>query len=220
MRSEKIFRPSSLVKLILNWIGYLEVPSRQVFKLLHSLSTAALAPRIFIASVFAMGSCTIPQWKLFFGVVHVLLCFFLDPCAFADVHSFGFLRAFACRRSVGLLHSFILHWKEPRTFRVFFEVRRSPGGVDSSKGPLFGPASCNLVLSSFQAAISSCFCVFESVDHSSGQMVSSRVCRPFTQLYSFWGLILKIWKRVVPIHSSESQTSLSSFQLSLIVIDD
>ena len=56
--------------------------------------------------------------------------FLLVPCAFADVHSFRFPRAFDYRRSVGFPCPFISlnsrHQMDPRTFRVLLDLPRSP----------------------------------------------------------------------------------------------
>ena len=55
---------------------------------------------------------------------------------------------------------------------------------------------------------------------TSGQIVSRRVVcctvvgRPFTHLYPSGSLVLKMWNRVVPIRSSVSKTSFSTFQKS------
>ena len=68
----------------------------------------------------------------------------------------------------------------------------------------FRRASCDLVLASSQSAVSSCCCLFDNLGHSSGHLVSSRVGLSWTNVqhvYPSGSLMLKIWKRVVPIHS-------------------
>ena len=67
----------------------------------------------------------------------------------------------------------------------------------------------------FSELLAICFlCFFGGLGHSSGQIVSCRavastfVGRPFTHLYPSGSCVFKSWKRVVPIHSSESKTSL------------
>ena len=124
-------------------------------------------------------------------LVHVLLWFFLGPCAFADVHGFRFPECL----NIGMASGFpnIHLWTcttltEPRTFRLL-KLRRSPWEVVCifedpyifgvlQPGVFFLPRGYFLLLS-----------CFDCLDHSSGQIVSSRVVvwtfvgRPFTHVY-------------------------------------
>ena len=78
--------------------------------------------------------------------------------------------------------------------------------------PPFRRASCHLVLASSQSAVTSCCCLFDNLGHSSGHLVSSRVGLSWTNVqhvYPSGSLMFKIWKRVIPIHSSERATLFS-----------
>ena len=89
---------------------------------------------------------------------------------------------------------------------------------ETSKNHDFRRAACKLVCSSHQFAMSFLFLFFVRLGHSSGEVVSGLVVfckfvgRPFTQFCPSGSLVLKIWKVVVPNHSSVSATSLCSFQ--------
>ena len=99
-------------------------------------------------------------------------------------------------------------------------LKYSVSSDETSKDSSFRRASCNLVFPLSLAAMSSSLCFFDSLGHSSGQIESSRVVfwtvvgQPCTHVYPCGCFLLNICKRVVPIHASESVTSLSAFQSS------
>ena len=78
----------------------------------------------------------------------------------------------------------------------------SSGGT--SKNLLFRRASCNLVFSSLQLAISSFFYFFDNLGHSLGQIVASLVvlCTFVGRLYPPSSLLLRIWNHVAIIVQS------------------
>ena len=91
------------------------------------------------------------------------------------------------------------------------------------KTRLFPATFSHAGASSYRTAISSCFSFFASLGHSAGQIASRRVVfwtcvgRPFTHLYPSGGLMLEIWKRAGPIHSSEGKNYLSRHSIPIIV---
>ena len=89
----------------------------------------------------------------------VLLCFFFGPCASTDVRSIRFSQALEYRHSVGFSRAFIIGNTPHRRNHALFEScwRHSVSSDETSKIPLFRRDSCNLVSSSFQAAISTFF---------------------------------------------------------------
>ena len=129
-----------------------------------------------------------------------LLCRRFGPCALvvfprllplADVHSFRFQRAFVYRHSIGDLRACISgntrHGRNHAPDKLL-ELRRSPQGIlylrmKRRRYLFFGELFAVWAISSWF------FCFFDSLDHSSGQIVSSRVVcwafvgRSFNHMY-------------------------------------
>ena len=111
----------------------------------------------------------------------MILWLFFSPCPFADVHCSSFPE----HVSIGIPSGFLKHSSLDNTALkdTLFEFCSSFG--DHLKVfcnfALFLRASCNLIFSSSQVAIQSCFCFLDSLRVSSGQTVSNRV-----EFWTFW----------------------------------
>ena len=110
----------------------------------------------------------------------MILWFFLGPRAVANVHNFRFLRAFESalhRVSPSIPVGNYTTLKDPRIIEFrsgvgdHLEVFRIFG--INVEDPSFRRLSGNLVLSSSQVAVSSCFCFFVGLGHSTGLLVLS-----------------------------------------------
>ena len=118
MRNERIFRRSSLVEQFSDLgLTLLKLQPGSFFNESHSLSTAALASRILHRIFSPLGICAIP----------LTMCFCVFSSTLALLLTFvasGFTYHLNIGKSIALWTCTAL--KEPHTFRVLLEFRKSP----------------------------------------------------------------------------------------------